>query len=91
MLSLGRPALIVPRVRPRREQLLRAGRLAARGLVDMIHPDTLTPAALAARLADAVARPPAPRGALDMNGLERVRALADAALAGRAADLRKSA
>jgi predicted glycosyltransferase len=91
MLSLGRPALIVPRVRPRREQLLRAGRLAARGLVDMIHPDTLTPAALAARLADAVTRPPAPRGALDMNGLERVRALADAALAGRAADLRKSA
>jgi predicted glycosyltransferase len=91
MLSLGRPALIVPRVRPRQEQLLRAARLAERGLVDMIHPDALTPTGLAAWLADATTRPPTPRDALDMNGLERVRMLADAALAGCAAALRKSA
>jgi predicted glycosyltransferase len=91
MLSLGRPALIVPRVRPRQEQLLRAARLAALGLLDMIHPDALTPAGLAAWIADAVTRAPAPRDALDMGGLERVQMLADAALADCAAALRKSA
>jgi predicted glycosyltransferase len=51
----------------------------------------LTPAGLAAWIADAVTRPPAPRNALDMNGLERVQMLADAALADCAAALRKSA
>jgi predicted glycosyltransferase len=91
MLSLGRPALIVPRVRPRQEQLLRAARLAALGLLDMIHPDALTPAGLAAWIADAVTRAPAPLDALDMGGLERVQMLADAALADCAAALRKSA
>jgi predicted glycosyltransferase len=91
MLSLGRPALIVPRVRPRQEQVLRAARLADRGLVDMIHPDTLTPEGLGVWLADAVKRPPAPRDALDMDGLQRVRVLADAALADRTRAFRKSA
>jgi predicted glycosyltransferase len=81
VLSLGRPALIVPRVRPRREQVIRAERLAARGLASMLHPDALTPEALGHWMA--TAKPPAVRkaGALDFSGLERVRALAEAALA----------
>jgi predicted glycosyltransferase len=37
-LSLRKPTLLVPRVRPRREQAIRAERLAALGLVDVLHP-----------------------------------------------------
>ncbi|MGI3212334.1 glycosyltransferase family protein [Roseovarius tibetensis] len=91
MLSLDRPALIVPRVRPRLEQLLRAERLAQRGFLDMMHPDTLTPAGLGSWMAGAVTRQAPNRSGLDMGGLRRVRALADAALDGRDAELRKSA
>ncbi|MBL8960014.1 MAG: glycosyltransferase [Gemmatimonadetes bacterium] len=39
-------ALVVPRVVPRTEQLIRASRLAERGLLEMLHPDALTPEAL---------------------------------------------
>lgn len=46
ILGNGRRSIIVPRVRPRLEQLIRAERLAARNLVRMIHPDELTPARL---------------------------------------------
>ena len=71
VLSLGRPALISPRVTPRAEQLLRAEQLVERGLVSMLHPDNLRPATLSAWLtADAPAPGPAQ---LDMAGLERVR------------------
>lgn len=91
MLSLDPPALIVPRVRPRREQLLRAERLAARGYLDMIHPDTLTPTALESWIADAVAKQIPKRTRMDMAGLPRVRALADAAMHSPAASIRKFA
>lgn len=43
ILSLARPAVIVPRVAPRREQLIRASTMSERGLVRMVHPDALTP------------------------------------------------
>jgi predicted glycosyltransferase len=46
ILSFERPAVIVPRVQPIREQLVRTELLHRRGLVEMIHPDTLTPARL---------------------------------------------
>ncbi len=42
IMGYGRRAIIVPRVVPRREQLIRAERLAARNLVCMIHPNELT-------------------------------------------------
>jgi predicted glycosyltransferase len=42
----GVPALLVPRVRPSSEQLLRAQRIVASGRAEMLHPDELTPAAL---------------------------------------------
>ena len=78
VLRLGKPALIVPRVRPRQEQLVRAERFAALGLVEMLHPDRLSPAALGAWIAGSV---PAPaRGRLDTGGLDRFAALAAAAM-----------
>src|SRR5205814_7216108 len=51
VLSFEKPALIVPRVTPRQEQLIRAERLQALGLVDVLHPEALSPAALSNWLA----------------------------------------
>jgi predicted glycosyltransferase len=51
-------ALVVPRVVPRTEQLIRASRLADRGLLDMLHPDALTPEALRSWVCDAPPRGP---------------------------------
>jgi predicted glycosyltransferase len=50
LLTLRKRALIVPRVKPGVEQLLRAERMAARGYLRMVHPDALTPATLAVAL-----------------------------------------
>jgi predicted glycosyltransferase len=47
VLSFDKRALVVPRVEPRREQLIRAERLQQLGLLDVLHPDRLSPAALA--------------------------------------------
>ena len=72
VLSFDKPALIVPRVKPRREQLIRAERLQALGLVDVLHPEALSAAALSTWLARG--RPPVrpARERIDFNGLSRV-------------------
>ncbi|KIT16853.1 glycosyltransferase family protein [Jannaschia aquimarina] len=79
ILSLRRPALIVPRTAPRREQAIRAERLAAVGALDMLLPDDLTPRALTDWLAG-----PACAGTgdlrFDLNGLDRFAAFASEAL-----------
>ena len=49
-LSADVPALIVPRAFPRKEQYIRAQRMAARGLLSLVHPTSLTPKALAAAI-----------------------------------------
>ena len=66
-------ALVVPRVKPRSEQLIRAERFAARGLLDLCHPDRLTPGALTEWMSSQ--RPSVPRGRIDLRGTERVRDL----------------
>ena len=55
LLTLRKRALIVPRVRPGVEQLLRAERMAALGLLRMVHPDALSPATLGAALCSELA------------------------------------
>jgi predicted glycosyltransferase len=51
ILSLNKPALIVPRSVPRQEQLIRASRAARLGLVSMLNPDdNRDPAVMAAAL-----------------------------------------
>jgi predicted glycosyltransferase len=51
ILSFDKPALIVPRVHPREEQLLRARRAAELGLIDMLLPsEAADPARMAAAL-----------------------------------------
>lgn len=46
VLTSRRRAVIVPRVKPGLEQCIRAERMAALGLLRMLHPDRLSPAAL---------------------------------------------
>ena len=46
LLTLHKRAVIVPRIKPGQEQSLRAERMAALGLLRMLHPNQLTPAAL---------------------------------------------
>jgi predicted glycosyltransferase len=50
LLSLNKPALIIPRVRPVEEQWIRAKRMAELGLFQTIHPDHLTSDSLCEKL-----------------------------------------
>src|SRR5437667_405056 len=72
VLSFDKPALIVPRVKPRREQLIRAERLQALGLVDVLHPEALSAAALSTWLARERAPGRPARERIDFNGLSRI-------------------
>jgi len=72
VLSFEKHALIVPRVRPEPEQWIRAERLRDMGLVDVLHPDQLDPAALTAWLARDLGPPPASRSRIDFGGLTRI-------------------
>lgn len=88
----GHPVLVVPRVTPRTEQLVRAEAMARHGLLDLLHPDDASPQALAAWMRTALGRPsvvptrpaagstPA-RDGLRLDGLAQVRGLARTLLA----------
>lgn len=70
IISSGKKAVIVPRVKPRNEQLIRAQRLSDLGLIDMIHPDRLTPYTLARWINCNVNRPDRKLlNLIDMSGL----------------------
>jgi predicted glycosyltransferase len=81
ILSSGTHALVVPRVHPRREQLIRARRLSELGALDLLMPEKLSPAALSAWLA----APAAPRDevapAIDLGGVRRLPAMLQDVLA----------
>lgn len=72
VLSLHKPAIIVPRVFPRKEQLLRAEVLSKHHLVDMIHPSDLAPRHLLQCAQQLIWNPPAHRPTLLMDGLSNV-------------------
>lgn len=76
VMSLGIKALIVPRVRPRVEQLIRAEQLERLGLASLMHPDSLSPDAVSNWLS---APPTRDRRcvSVDLNGLARVQELAE--------------
>jgi predicted glycosyltransferase len=61
LMAARKPALLVPRVEPRQEQLMRARKLKAEGYVELLHPDRLEPRTMRAALASLLARhPPTP-------------------------------
>ena len=70
VVSHDKHALIIPRIAPRREQLIRARRLADLGLIEWLDPERLSPAAISEWL-----ERPSPaarvRHRMDMKGLER--------------------
>jgi len=61
ILTANQRGIIVPRVRPRLEQYIRAERLAAHGLIDMMHPDQLTPTSLFKAITQSLQQPRPPR------------------------------
>lgn len=75
ILSFDKPALIVPRIRPREEQLIRTRRAAELGLVDMLMPhESADPLRLAAALKRLPFRDPPSKtvGVRNMEGLSNI-------------------
>ena len=72
VLSFEKHALIVPRVHPKPEQWVRARRMRDLGLVHLLHPDELTPAALSDWLGQDLGPAPASRSRVDVEGLTRI-------------------
>jgi len=56
-LYTGVPTVCIPRIRPRREQLIRATALARLGLLEMLDPDRLTAAILRERISTVLTQP----------------------------------
>lgn len=86
ILDLGLRSVVIPRVIPRREQVIRASLFAERGVLDLILPDRLTAAslrtAMVARASVARADIRAQVAALfDLNGLDRAASTIAAILA----------
>lgn len=72
ILSLQKRALVVPRVKPRREQLIRSERLAALGLIDTLHPDQLSPDEISRWLSQGNQQVQSARELINFNGLQRL-------------------
>jgi predicted glycosyltransferase len=72
ILACRKRALIVPRVRPRREQLIRAERLASLGALDVLPPHRLTAEALTDWLAHDPRVPGQTGFPIDLGGLARL-------------------
>lgn len=72
LLSHETPALIVPRIAPRREQWIRADRLRQYGLIDVLESEHLTPKSISQWLPQASRASPGARDVLDFNGLARL-------------------
>lgn len=85
LLAAGKPALIVPRVEPRLEQLIRAERLSSLGYVEMIHPDYLSPEKLLRAVGRLMERGDSPRASVDLSGASRAVGLVRSGLRDRLA------
>jgi predicted glycosyltransferase len=75
ILAANQRAVIIPRVHPRLEQHIRAERFAAKGLIDMIHPEKLNPDGLFDTIARSLQRPRPARPqdmGIDLNGAANV-------------------
>lgn len=81
-LASGVPTLLVPRERPRREQAIRAERLARILPQFRVHTkETATPEAIGRFVADALIAPPSPPCRLRMDGADRAAAAIETAIA----------
>ncbi len=76
ILSCERPSLIIPRVRPRIEQLLRAQRLEALDLLEVLHPDSLSAESVSAWLHQDVLSHRSIRDLVALDGLANIQHMA---------------
>lgn len=76
LLSFQKKSLIIPRIKPRKEQLVRAERLQSLGLVDMLHPQNLTSQTLTNWL-NTETKKPQVRNFVNLNGLNHISQLID--------------
>ncbi len=81
ILAMEKSALIVPRTRPRTEQLIRAERMRDLGALCLMTPDEMTPLALTAWMSQDIPSPAGIRDRIDFNGLTRIPHFADELLA----------
>jgi predicted glycosyltransferase len=81
VLSFRKTALIVPRIHPRREQIIRAERLRDLGLVDMLHPDNLSARALSEWLSRDIPTPPPVQSLFNWDGPANLPRLLDELIA----------
>ncbi len=75
ILSMKKWAIVVPRVRPRTEQLIRASRFQNLNLMEMIHPDEISPMMLMERVIARLRQPRIPEfnaNEFSMDGLFRI-------------------
>jgi predicted glycosyltransferase len=77
ILACDKQALIVPRIAPRREQLIRAQRLSELGAVDVLHPEALNRDALSRWLGGGSRRRRRRSEPIDMAGLRRLPGMLD--------------
>lgn len=75
ILAFRKKAVIIPRIRPVREQYIRAQRLAEFGLINMIHPENLTPSKLLKTIERTISEDNPLMDVekkIDLNGLQRI-------------------
>ena len=75
ILSHRKKAVIIPRVQPVKEQVIRARRLEGLGLINMIHPENLTPQLLMKTVAQTAVQEDLlvdVEKKIDLNGLQRI-------------------
>ena len=72
VLASGKRPLLVPRIKPRREQWIRAERLRAAGVVDSIHPDELHSDLLSKWLMESGPARRPPEAQIDLGGIRRI-------------------
>jgi predicted glycosyltransferase len=77
LLSAGKTALVVPRVAPRREQLIRAELLDKRGLLRLLHPSRLDPRTVLEEIERLLAAAPLDPPRLPLDGLPGTEAAID--------------
>ncbi|MCC5610786.1 glycosyltransferase [Nostoc sp. CHAB 5834] len=72
ILSVGKPAVVVPRIKPSQEQSIRAEHLAKLGVLAAIHPNDLTPDILLRSLLQQLDTPQISQTAINLNGLPKI-------------------
>jgi predicted glycosyltransferase len=77
ILSMGKPAILVPRMVAGQEEFIRARALHDAGLVDLLHPSDLTPARLLQRLTRVVSEPTDTHPVIALDGLSQVATMID--------------